>query len=345
MLELEQLRLDHFRNFTHFEHRFTSPLTLVVGPNGSGKSNLLEAIYFLATGFSPRTRKDSEVITWGERFSRIGGRVGQHRLVVAIERLGKRVLVDGKQKNLREFVSHLKVVLFQPSDLSLLDGSPRGRRRFLDRLLSTLDFEYLHALGEYQKVLKQRNTLLGRERFDGEFWEVLTRQLVSEAQIIQEKRRRIIEDLNALLGSLGLLIEYQRSPRRGALEERFFQLKEKERAFGFTLIGPQRDDFRVKMRDLAFGDRDIDLGTFGSRGQQRMAVIRLKLAQLEIIKEKTGQEPLLLLDDLLSELDSLHQQKVFEVLFSQQTILTTAYLGDSFLKRLRNADTQVLKLG
>lgn len=337
VVELQTLKLSNFRNFESFEHRFTQPVTLVLGPNGSGKSNLLEVIHFLATGSSSRTNKDAEAIRWDAKLARIAGAFDATEIAVVIQKSGKKLFVNGKQKGLKDFLPKLYVVLFQPADLNLLSGSPSNRRRFLDGLLGAYDFEYLHALSEYKKILKQRNGVLGEEVLDVNLLEVLTQQLVNGAKVLQEKRAAAIARLNSLLSPYDLSVEYKKSPRNSELEQKLSQLRKKEQAIGFTLVGPQRDD-------LAVTRSKIDLGIYGSRGQQRMAITRLKLAQLKIVEEEIGQKPILLLDDIFSELDHVRQEEIISILPNQQTILTSAHLEDPVIQDLQENGVDVVRL-
>lgn len=341
---MEKLKLTNFRNFENFRWEFEQPVTLILGPNGSGKSNLLEAIYFLATGSSSRTHKDHQVICWDQKIARIEGMVDTTEIAVIIQKSGKKLFINGKEKPLKDFLPRLYVVLFQPSDLNLLSGAPRHRRRFWNQLLSTYDYEYLHALSEYRKVLRQRNGVLGEEMLDVSLLEVLTQQLVEQGEIIQKKRAGAIDKLNDLLTTFDISVEYQKSPRNGGLVEKLHQLKDKERRIGFTLVGPQRDDFAVSGQYLTSDVRYSDLGTYGSRGQQRMAITRLKLAQLRIIEAEVGQKPILLLDDIFSELDREHQDEVVSVLHNQQAIVTSAHLEDPVVQNLQENGVGVVRL-
>lgn len=341
---MEKLRLTNFRNFENFEWQFTQPVTLVLGPNGSGKSNLLEAIYFLATGSSSRTHKDQQVIRWDQKVSRVEGVVGGSEIAVVIQKSGKRLFVNGKEKLLRDFLPRLYAVLFQPSDLNLLSGAPRQRRRFLDQLLGAYDYEYLHALIRYRKALRQRNWLLSDESYSGDELAIWTDQLIEYGEVLQEKRASIVDRLNKLLDLVDLSVKYLKSPRNGELGEKLSQLSKKEEAVGFTLVGPQRDDLTVGARYLTSDVRHSDLGIYGSRGQQRMAITHLKLAQLQIIEAEVDQKPILLLDDIFSELDREHQNKVVDILRNQQTIVTSAHLEDPVVQSLQESGVDVVRL-
>ncbi len=337
MISLKYLELDNFRNFSHFTHKFDQPVTLILGPNGSGKSNLLEAVYLLGTGSSSRTNKEQEVIRWEEKFARIEGEVNTTNLAVVVQGSGKKYLVNSKQQSLKEFLSQFYVVLFQPQDLNLLSGSPDNRRRFLNQLLGTYDYEYLHALTQYKKAIQQRNRLLSEGARDKTELSVWTDHLVEYGRILQTKRNQVVVKLNALLSDVGITLEYLRSPRVGRLAEKLKQLEPKERRLGFTLVGPQRDD-------LVLYETKINLGTYGSRGQQRIAITRLKLAQLKIIEESIVGKPVLLLDDIFSELDANHQDEIVKLLYGQQTILTSSHLDDPIVQTLQESSTQILSL-
>lgn len=357
---LTQLTLSNFRNFSEFQHEFSQSISLIAGPNGSGKSNLLESIYLLAYGTSPRTQKDNELIRWGSQFARVSGSVkpDSHQvgtqLEVILQKSQKKLLVNQKNKNLADFLGNFQCVLFSPSDLVLLEGSPRRRRKFLDGLLSSFNREYLLNLLEYKKTLLQRNQLLVKPSLafsELEFWD----QKLSElASFILQKRLSVVKNLNELLQADDLQIEYLPSPRSlldslsGSLkliqkefDARLKTLRQKEQALGFTLIGPQRDDWKMKQR---LDKGVIDLGIFGSRGEQRMAIVKLKIAQLSILKQKVMITPVLLLDDVLSELDQKNQKEISQTLNTIQTLITSTQDLQKMLPDLDPKSAEIISL-
>ncbi len=345
-MTLKTLSLTNFRNYSSANFAFGPTTTLVVGPNTAGKTNLLEAIYFLATGRSFRATHDREAIAQGKPFANVKCQMSNVKYddgkdlelqILANENgentSSKRFKVNGVKKRLSDFAGNLRAVYFGPEEILLVTGSPSRRRKYLDSVLVQVDREYARALLEYEKVLRQRNRLLVLIR-EGEgkrnqldFWD---EKLWNLSEIISGKRALLVDSLNIGLGGKLKLIVYQskRSPVG------IYDLREREIAAGMTLYGPHRDDFRFVVAELALprkeGNVNIattrDLAIFGSRGEQRLAVLHLKLAELEFISERVGERPVLLLDDIFSELDENNRERVLELLGKQQTIVTTTDL-------------------
>jgi len=343
-MHLSYLKLQNFRNFAELQLSDIAPgLSTVAAPNGSGKSNLLEAVFLLATGFSNRTTQLNESIRWGQKLARIEGTVDSTRLAIVIQPSGKQLFVNEKPVDLKNFRSHLYAVSFQPTDLNLLAGSPQLRRTYLNRLLGQLDLEYLHTLLEHRRLAKHRNLLLKQTSPDLELMDVIEDKTAQLAADIYRTRVAVIANINRLLIEPGIKLHYQPSPRglreietadagnvARFLREKTRGLREKEREIGFSLIGPQRDDFEVFVPDSTADGGSKNVGVYGSRGQQRLAIVHLKLAESQLLEEKTSPEPsegtgtppMLLLDDVLSELDAEHQKLLFDRLDSRQTFLT-----------------------
>lgn len=256
----------------------------------------------------------------------------------------KKFKINGVKKDLGEFQGSFRVVIFSPESLQLVLGSPNRRRNYLDRVLSSLDTFYFRALDEYQKVVKNRNQLLWQIRERGiprerlEFWDG---KLFNLGEEIFAKRRELISDLNQKLSDLGLGVTLSYQPSvldKNLYEERLSE----EIGKAATLWGPHRDDL-IFLRKRIQTDKDTDLSRFGSRGEQREAVFALCLSELEVVSGRTGERPILLLDDIFSELDESHRKRVLEVLPKQQTIITSAEpeLLNSGLKK----EAKVIKLG
>lgn len=252
----------------------------------------------------------------------------------------KKLLVSGVSKRLIDFAGNFKVVLFGPWDLDLVTESPSLRRRFLDSTLSQVDREYRRAILSYEKGLRQRNRLLFRIREEGLsrgqllFWNQL---LIKNGDYISEKREELINFINSEngLNNTKFEISYDKS---SISEGRLKQYAEEEIAAATTLVGPHRDDFNFKIGTSKVKIRD--LATFGSRGEQRMGILWLKLRELAFVEEKTGEKPTLLLDDIFSELDHSHRDVVLSVVENQQTIITTA--DEHFIKGFSKAE--IIKL-
>lgn len=304
--------------------------TLIKGENGAGKSNLMEAIYLLATGKSFRADRDEEMIRYGDKFFRIMGQIGQmgqlSEIGVVMTEGRKHFEVNGVAKRMIDFAGRLTAVLFGPQDLELVTGSPGGRRRYLDFVIGQKDREYRRSLISYEKGLRQRNKLLDMirdglaQRHQLYFWD---RLLIKDGNYLTDKRG---EYLQGLEDSVHNAI-YDKSV---ISELRLKQYEREEVAAGTTLVGPHRDNFQVKI-----GDRDVS--KYGSRGEQRMAVLWLKMGEIKFLTAD-NLPPILLLDDIFSELDEKHRkevEKMAEDLLEKggQVIMTTAEYKISFSKK------------
>ncbi len=312
---IQKLNLTNFRNFEKKEIEFSEGINVINAPNASGKTNILEAIFMLSLGKSFKTRKIDECIKYGEQI----GRVLTDGLEVVITKdvagwPKKRLLVNGVPRRLVDFAGNIKTVLFAPQDLELITDGPSLRRNFLDNVLCITDREYRRSLLSYEKGVRQRNRLLMQIRDNGAaessllFWNQL---LIKNGDIISNARRKLIEFINS---QKNCNLVYDPS---SISESRLEQYKDAEVASATTLVGPHRDDF-LFLKD------GRSIASFGSRGQQRMEVLYLKLAELAYIEEKTNVKPILLLDDIFSELDHKHREIVMEAVVNHQVIITSA---------------------
>lgn len=326
---LTHLSLQNFRNYSKSEFNFSQKITFIVGPNTSGKTNLIEAIYFLATGTSFRAERDDEAVIFGGNLGRIKGLVKsdseEKELEVVINNL-KRYFVNKVPRRKADFVGNFYAVIFSPSDLEIIIDLPSIRRKFLDSVLEQVDKEYRIAYTSYTKALRQRNALLERARESGtrnekqfEYWDKL---LIENGQLITKKRELFIAFLNSSPKEIfDFAVIYDKSVFS---KERLLQYRDAEIGSGITLIGPQRDDFHIEIFDNKRGTvHNVKL--YGSRGQQRLVILQLKLLELLFIEKNTGEKPVLLLDDIFSELDQTHIGLVLEMIGNQQTIMTTTH--------------------
>ena len=313
---ISKISLQNFRSYEKAEFEFVKT-NLIVGENGAGKSNLIEAIYLLATGKSFRAERDEEMVRYGEGFFRVIGQIGQVGQIGLIMSEGrKKFEVNGVPRRMMDFVGNLKAVMFGPGDMELVTGSPSVRRRYLDFVICQVDRDYRRCLISYEKGLRQRNKLLDLVR-DGMaqrnqlfFWDKL---LIKNGQYLTDKR-------SEFLAKTGF--EYDKSE---ISEVRLKQYEIEEVAAGSTLVGPHRDDFIFKtspLTPLLNSGEGKDISKYGSRGEQRMAVWWLKQKEIEYL----GGEPVLLLDDIFSELDHRHREEVVKLVesYEGQVIMTTA---------------------
>jgi DNA replication and repair protein RecF len=347
---IQKLRLTDFRNFKSKLIEFSPATTIILGPNASGKTNILESLFLLATGKSFRARIEEEMVNHRKELARIKGRIKTDGEIIdlgavltrGLIEIGKsntekvprkRLLINNLPKRLIDFAGNFKTVLFGPWDLELVTESPSHRRDFLDSVLSQIDREYRRSILSYEKGLRQRNRLLLRIREEGLsrtqllFW---NRLLIKDGDYISQKREEFIDFINQTPN-----LSTNRSKKKNQIfslhydksaisEGRLEQYAEEEVAAATTLVGPHRDDFIFKIKNKKPKNNERDLDRFGSRGEQRMGALWLKLAELAFIEEKTGERPTLLLDDIFSELDHEHRKIVIGIVDKQQTIITTA---------------------
>lgn len=359
---VKKIKLTNFRNFKNKSFSFSDETTVIVGPNASGKTNVLEALFLLSTGKSFRARVEEEMVNHRQEIARVKGAIigggkeekGGTNLEVVLTRgeitIGespektekvarKRLLINGVGKRLVDFGGTFRTVLFGPQDLGLVTESPSTRRRFLDTVLSQIDREYSRASLSYDKGLRQRNKLLYRIREEGLsrsqllFWNKL---LIKNGDYINQRRREFVEFANA--GNFqfpfsNFQIEYDPST---ISEARLEQYADEEVAAATTLVGPHRDDFIFKVKGKRSKAKGRDLARYGSRGEQRMGVLWLKLAELAYIEEQTEEKPTLILDDIFSELDHEHREVVMRTVGGQQTIITTA--DPHYIEGLKKVD-------
>lgn len=332
---IKSLSLENFRSYQKYQLNFDKT-TIIVGPNGVGKTNIIEAIWFLSNGRSWRSRDEGELIFWDQDFARISAKLSDNHQAIEIflsngQLQNKQLKVDGVKRRFLELLGVMPAVLFTPESIQLIDGAPSLRRKFLDIVLSQINRQYALALLEYSKVLQERNKLLfhikmGKSKPDElEFWD---EKLVATGSAIMLKREELVKFFNQHISANyhhisgedeELRIRYHPSVEREKFGEILIALQEREIEQTASTHGPHRDDFR-----LYLGDRD--LATFGSRGEYRSAILALKMTELKFIESKIGEQPLLLLDDIFSELDSTRRHHLAKIVSGVQTIITTTDL-------------------
>lgn len=354
---LDHLLLRQFRNYERVEMNFEQQVNVFLGENAQGKTNILEAIYVLALAKSHRTSKDKELISWGAEFSKIEGQFTKQRGPLNMELIlslkGKKGKINGlEQKKLSEYIGAANVVMFAPEDLNLVKGSPQIRRRFLDMELGQISNVYLHHLALFHKVLLQRNHLLKALQIgkgSKEMLDVLTDQMIVLAAEVTIRRFAFVKRLQKwaepihhdisrgkekleirYLPSTNVLEEMDLSKIKDEFYRTYEEKKQKEIQRGVTLFGPHRDD-------LGFVVNERDVQTFGSQGQQRTTALAVKLAEIELIYSEIGEYPILLLDDVLSELDDYRQSHLLHTIQGRvQTFVTTTSvegIDDQILKK------------
>ena len=361
-MKVLRLKLSNFRNYDSIDVSFSSGTNIILGKNAQGKTNLLEAIFMCAIGKSLRAKKDCNLVKWGKENGKIELEVekkfGKSKIEIYLFNKGKKAIKINSLpiKRIGELLGELRCVFFAPDELKLIKESPEDRRRFMDIDLSQISKTYFNLLGKYEKIIASRNKLLKDYKDKNNIkksniqklnFEELKSMISIYDQQLAECASKITISRNNLIVSLApfaekahdfltdkkekLEIEYQGAfvfPKELlSIEKDFQQIKnkfissyeknfEKDVFLGYTTIGPHRDDIKVLING-------IDVKSFCSQGQQRTAALSLKLAELEIIKEQTGDMPILILDDVLSELDLSRRTKLLKFCALTQTFISS----------------------
>lgn len=354
-MKLDSLILTNFRNYETLKISFND-LNIIYGPNGSGKTNIVEAIYLLSLSKSFRSNNDKVMIKKGCLKAKIKGNVLNNgyddEFRVEIGENGKNVFINEEKKDkISDYVSRLNVVLFNPVDTRLIDDAPEKRRKLLNIEISQLYKQYLVVLSNYQKILKQRNFYLRGMYINGNYTnaylDILTEKLVEYGSIICKYRLDFINKINeyigkyfeSIFGSGTLKIRYVSSFKNKTKEELMTKFKEnyqKEMEIGKTLDGPHHDDIVFLLDNNSLKD-------FGSEGQRKNAIISFKLAEIKVINDIKGFYPILILDDLFSELDKKKVNNLVKLLDRKvQTFITTTEISNVSKKLIK--DAKVIKV-
>ena len=359
-MKIKSLTLKNFRNYTDEKLEFSDGVNILTGENAQGKTNAAEAVFFLCTGYSPRANRDKLVVKFGENNGEIAGVAESVYGEVSVRIVfstsdNKRMFVNGMEVlRVSELLGNIHSVFFNPAELKLVQESPEDRRRFMNISLSQMSKSYFRALQNYNKILAQRNNLL-KDRDVGLIRETLPvwdAGLCKHAAVIISARNSflsalapIAEEKHALLsGGREKLTMKTESGYYGTEEEIAYALSEdlktgseRDLRLGFTGIGPHRDDIKFMLN----GE---DARVFGSQGQQRTIALSLKLAETETFKDRFGEYPVLILDDVLSELDKTRQQKLVSAVKDVQTIFTATAVPRAIFKGVSYRHT-VIKNG
>lgn len=354
---LTQLDLSNFRNYQRLHLKLSPSINIFIGNNAQGKTNILESIYVLAITKSHRLGIENNLVKNGKEFAKIKGSVKDNHIIKDLEvdffKNKKRVLLNQNEiRRISSYITNLNVIIFTPDDLDMIKGSPFIRRNFLNVEISQISQFYIQFLNEYNKILKNRNeylkSLYVNSIADFNYLNILTEQLIDRAVQIYLLRRKFINQINEkisdiyyhITGIKGLKIQYDNNIEvssyhadeiRSCFKHQLQSHIKREMAQGTTLYGPHRDDFSFYL-----GDENLKF--FGSQGQQRLAIIAFKLAEIDIFREETGTSPILLLDDIFSEIDRKKKNRLLKYIEKDiQTIITTTDLKDIQSKILQDA--------
>lgn len=343
---VESIELKNYRNYDSANVSFSPGVNILCGDNAQGKTNLLEAIYVTGTSRSHRGSRDKELIRFGEEEGHIRLYFRKndlsHRLDLHLkQKKSKGIAVDGLPiRRSSELLGMLHIVFFSPEDLSMIKNGPSERRRFLDMEMSQLDKGYLQYLSVYQKALSERNNLLKQiDRFpqlldtlDG--WD---EQLLDVGCQIIRKRQNFMVQIDEMMRDIHgkltgnrekIQVFYEKNVSEEEFREKLYANRERDIRYGSTSVGPHRDD-------MAFHVNEIDIRRFGSQGQQRTAALALKLSEIRLIEAVSGEKPVLLLDDVLSELDVHRQNYLLENISDIQTMISCTGLDDFVHSRMK----------
>ena len=339
-MHIKNIILISYRNYEKLQIELGKCVNVFIGDNAQGKTNILESIYYGAFARSHRTSKDKELINWNNDKAYISLLVGKSRLDKKID---INILRDGKKaikvnnikvNKIGELFGTFNVVMFSPEDLKIIKESPGLRRKLLDMELSQINSRYYFNLVQYNKILNERNFLLKSKKFDSDVLDVYDMQLIEYADYIISKRLEYIDKINFYGYKIHkeitsdkeeIKFKYNCTVNLDQYKKNYYKkLKDnvlRDREKGITSVGPHRDDFNIFINN-------IDVKVFGSQGQQRTSILTMKFSSLKIIKEITGEYPVLLLDDVLSELDANRKRYILTSIKDIQTIITCTGIDD-----------------
>lgn len=347
---VQSLELQNFRNYKNLNINFDIGTNILYGNNAQGKTNILESIYLLGTSKSHRSSKDKDMISFGSDESHLKMTVIKNDVPVRIDmhlkkNRAKGIAINGIPiKKVSELFGIINVVFFSPEDLGIIKNGPAERRRFIDLELCQLDKMYVYNLMNYNKIINQRNQLLkdlnyyyDKDLYNTlDIWDI---QLADFGSKIITRRDSFIEELNEIIygihrnitnGKEELFIKYEPNISGNNLYEELSKNRDKDIKYKTTSVGPHRDD-------ISFFNKNMDIRKFGSQGQQRTAALSLKLSEIELVKSVIKDMPVLLLDDVLSELDSSRQSHLLNSLHNVQTVITCTGL-DEFVQNRFSID-------
>lgn len=343
---IKSLELSNYRNYHTVSLKFDKGINILYGDNAQGKTNILEAMYVCSTTKSHRGSKDREIIRLGQDESHIRMFTEKddipHKIDMHLKKnKPKGIAIDGIPiKKSGELLGFIHIVFFSPEDLSIIKNGPAERRRFIDMELCQLDKVYLYNLSKYNKIVAQRNNLLKQISYSNglrDTLEVWDQQLVICGKEVINARQQFICQLNEIIfgihkklsgGREELIVQYEPNVTADVLEEKLRKSIDRDIQTRITTVGPHRDD-------IVFMIDNIDIRRYGSQGQQRTSALSLKLAEIELVRRVIKDEPILLLDDVLSELDRNRQTYLLDSIDNIQTFVTCTGLEEFVNQRIR----------
>ena len=342
---IEELDLENFRNYEKQQIKLIDGINLFLGDNAQGKTNIIEAIYVCAFGKSYRTLKDTELIMFGKDYCNLFLKYNKNNSSIEtsfyIDNLNRKQIKNNeiKVKKIADYVGEIPIVIFSPESLDIVKGSPTRRRSFIDMICCQMSKSYIICHQEYMKCLKMKNNILKKDSIDRNYIEILHEKMSVYIKNIVEQRKNIINKLNEYSQNIQKSITDDKEEIRLEYETDFLGKNEQEikkyldehlyidELRKSAIKGIQRDDLLIYINDK-------EVSKFGSQGQKRTALLTLKLANFEILKEEKGEVPILLLDDIMSELDSNRINFLLKYIEKYQSIITTT--EDTFVRNIEN---------
>ena len=329
-LFINELHLKNFRIHQNINFKFNKNIIFFIGNNAIGKTSILESIYYLALTKSNRTKIDQELIKFNEKFSLISLKESNNNYKIVISNRGKSCFINDKEINkLSDYIGNLYVIFSSKEDFKIINGSPNIRRYFLNLEISILDKTYLDILRKYNDILKDRNNLLKEKNIDYNYLDILDEQLTQYGIIIINKRNNFLKELNNYLNLVYKDIYNKESIKliyKNNIDINNYLniLKEKrdlDIQTSFTNYGPHRDDFELYLNDL-------EINKYSSEGQKKLFIINLRIALLKYLEDKININPILLLDDVFSDLDIIRQNNLIKYLNNNQTFITSTTINN-----------------
>ena len=329
---IKKLKLNNFRNYQTQEIEFDKNINIIYGENAQGKTNIIEAIFLSSVGKSFRTNKEKELIKFNENFCNVeidyekSDRDGNIKIDISTK---KNIYINKiKIKKLSELLGNIHTVIFTPDDINILKGGPENRRKFLNIMISQLRPKYMHIYSLYNKALEERNNYLKKikqENASEEMLEIWDEQLISYGKIISEYRKEFIDKIKNKIKIIHKNITGEKEEIKinyltDCLDENNYRelLKQRKKLDiikGYTTRGIHRDDFQIFINDIL-------VNVYGSQGQHRTAILSLKISELQVVNDEIGENPILLLDDFMSELDENRRSNFIENIKDTQVIIT-----------------------
>lgn len=356
---LRKIELKNFRNYDNLELKFNKNINIFIGDNAQGKTNILESIYVLAVTKSHRTSKDLFLLKENSLFTKIIGEVEddtKKQYEVLINKEGKRVSINNNPlKKVSNYLSKINAIMFCPDDLEIIKGSPLNRRSFFNVEISVFNNDYVRYLSDYNKLLKTRNEYLKEnDKFNKEYFDILTDKLIDLNIKIYLERKKFVEKINKYIvdiyknisGKDNIKVYYdsfidddKEENLKRQLQDKFDRLINNELFNKITLLGIHKDDFSIYIDN-------VKINNYGSQGQHRLAILCLKLAEIEIYRKEYNKKPILLLDDIFSELDKNKKENIINYIENDlQVFITSTDLDNIDKKIVENADIFIVKKG